>query len=117
ADVRSDLFAVGVSMFETLTGRRPFSGVVPYQIFKRIVSGQVPDPNDYRAGCSPGLVLVIFKLLAREPSERYPSGAALVAALEDWLTSEEGQATAERERQPFSAPLTGYVDPNAPTEL
>jgi len=85
ADPRSDLFATGVSFFETVTGRRPFPGVVPYQIFKRIVSGPVPDPTDYRADLSPGVVRVILKLLARDPQERYQAGAELAAALEGWL--------------------------------
>lgn len=97
ASERSDLFATGVSMFETLTGRRPFSGVVPYQIFKRIVSGNVPHPRDFRAGLSDGLCDIILKLLAREPADRYQTGGELETALKAWYETDEGQAACASE--------------------
>jgi serine/threonine-protein kinase len=92
ADARSDLFAVGVSMFETLTGRRPFPGVVPYQIFKRIVTGPTPDVRQFRAGLSAGLVTVLERLLARDPQARYQRGEEVERDLKAWLESDEGQA-------------------------
>jgi CheY-like chemotaxis protein len=92
ADARSDLFAVGVSLFETLTGRRPFPGVVPYQIFKRIVSGPTPDATQFRAGLSPGLLRILNKLLERDPAQRYQRGADVERDLKAWLESAEGQA-------------------------
>ena len=91
ADARSDLFALGVSMFEVLTGRRPFPGVVPYQIFKRIVSGPVPDPREFRPTLSPGLVEIVDRLLARDPQVRYQSGGAAAHEIDRWCTSPEGQ--------------------------
>lgn len=92
ADARSDLFAVGVSMFETLTGRRPFPGVVPYQIFKRIVTGPTPDVRQFRSGLSAGLVAILERLLSRDPQARYQRGEEVERDLEAWLESEEGQA-------------------------
>ena len=116
ASARSDLFALGVSLFEVLTGRRPFQGVVPYQIFKRIVSGEVPHPCEFRQGLSGGLADVVLKLLAREPGDRYASGQELAQVLGAWLESPEGLAAAEREASgldvhaPPSPP-----EPEAPT--
>jgi len=92
ADARSDLFAVGVSLFETLTGRRPFPGVVPYQIFKRIVSGPTPDATEFRAGLAPGLLAILNKLLARDVEERYQRGGDVSNDLEGWLEGPEGVA-------------------------
>ena len=92
ADARSDLFALGVSMFEVLTGRRPFPGVVPYQIFKRIVSGPVPDPREFRPTLPPGLVAIVNKMLERDPQLRYQTGRDVVADLNGWCQSPEGQA-------------------------
>ncbi len=117
ADVRSDLFAVGVSMFEVLTGRRPFAGVVPYQIFKRIVSGQVPDPADYRADCCPGLVAIIFRLLSRDPGDRFATGEELDAALGEWLEGDEGQEARRRMTAGVDEAAVAQVDPDAPTSL
>jgi DNA-binding response OmpR family regulator len=74
-DARSDLFALGVSLFETLSGRRPFSGAVPYQIFKLIVSGPKPDIHELRPTLSRSLELVVDKLLERDPRKRYQSAS------------------------------------------
>ena len=101
ASPRSDLFDAGVSLFEVLTGRRPFQGVVPYQIFKRIVSGEVPHPSEFRQGLSQGLADIVFKLLAREPSDRYASGGELREDFEAWLASpeaEQARARGDRDR-------------------
>lgn len=92
ADARSDLFALGVSMFEALTGRRPFPGVVPYQIFKRIVSGPTPDATQFRAGLSAGLLTILDRLLVRDPQARYQRGEEVERDLKAWLESEEGHA-------------------------
>ena len=90
ADARSDLFALGVSMFEVLTGRRPFPGVVPYQIFKRIVSGPVPDPREFRANLSPSLAAIVNKMLERDPQQRYQTGRDVAADLNAWRASPDG---------------------------
>ncbi|RMG13899.1 MAG: response regulator [Planctomycetota bacterium] len=115
ADERSDLFAVGVSLFEVVTGRRPFSGVVPYQIFKRIVSGPTPDPTEFRADLSPGLVAVINRLLARDLSERYACGAEVEQDLRAWLESEEAKALRENQEEPTRA-FGRPADPGVSTE-
>ncbi|HZU95259.1 MAG TPA: protein kinase [Planctomycetota bacterium] len=70
-DQRSDLFALGVTMFEGLTGRRPFTGVVPYQIFQLIVSGPRPDLYAARPTLSHALGIIVDKLLERDPRKRY----------------------------------------------
>jgi DNA-binding response OmpR family regulator len=70
-DARSDLFALGVTMFEGLTGRRPFTGVVPYQIFQLIVSGPKPDIFAGRPSLGRPLGAVVEKLLERDPRKRY----------------------------------------------
>ena len=97
ADTKSDLFATGVSLFESLTGRRPFPGVVPYQIFKRIVSGPIPDPREHRPDLSPGLAEIVNTLIKRDPAERYGSGGEAADALESWCASAEGQQAYQKE--------------------
>ncbi len=96
ADARSDLFALGVSLFEALTGRRPFPGVVPYQIFKRIVSGPRPDAREHRADLSPGLLAILDRLLERDPAARYQRAEDVAADLAVWLEGDEGKAAAAR---------------------
>ncbi len=80
-DARSDLFALGVTMFEVLAGLRPFAGAVPYQIFKLIVSGPRPNLREHRPSLSNALVLIVEKLLERDPSRRYQNAHTVEADL------------------------------------
>jgi serine/threonine-protein kinase len=82
-DPRSDLFALGVSLFETLAGRRPFSGAVPYQIFKLIVSGPRPDLHELRPSLSRSMELVVNKLLERDPRKRYQRASEVESDLRE----------------------------------
>jgi CheY-like chemotaxis protein/tRNA A-37 threonylcarbamoyl transferase component Bud32 len=85
ANSQSDLFALGVSLFEVVTGRRPFPGVVPYQIFRLIVSGNRPNPIDHRPDLSADLAAITNKLLERDCQDRYRTPAEVVEDLRRWL--------------------------------
>ncbi|MDF1664050.1 MAG: protein kinase [Planctomycetota bacterium] len=85
ASPQSDLFALGVSFFEVLTGRRPFPGVVPYQIFRLIVSGNQPNPLDHRPELSEDLVAIVNRLLERDCQDRYMSASDVASDLRAWL--------------------------------
>jgi len=81
-DARADLWALGVLLFEMLTGKRPFRGETPAALFRAIL--QDPLPNLAAAGCGAPLELVELsqRLLARDPEERVPSARQLGALLE-----------------------------------
>ena len=79
ADERSDLFAVGVMVFEALTGRKPFSGRTPAQVLASIEATAVELPGDSRAVKK--LNSVVARCLAGDPAARYPSVAELRKAL------------------------------------
>ncbi len=79
ADERSDLFAVGVMLFEALSGLKPFSGRTPGQVLKSMDETDVRLAGDSRA--IKKLNAVIGQCLAGEPAERYQSVAELRKAL------------------------------------
>ncbi len=79
ADERSDLFAVGVMVFETLIGRKPFSGRTPAQVLTSMLETDVELPGSSRAVKK--LNAIIGRCLASDPALRYPSVAELAAAL------------------------------------
>ncbi|HYN16072.1 MAG TPA: serine/threonine-protein kinase [Terriglobales bacterium] len=83
-DGRSDLFSVGVLLYEMLTGEKPFDGQNVTTIIYKIVSENPIPPRELDVTIHPGLSVVVTKALAKAPDERYQTGAALVADLANY---------------------------------
>jgi eukaryotic-like serine/threonine-protein kinase len=87
-DARTDLYAVGTLMFETLTGRVPFTGDNFNDLMFKIVLAPRPDPRELHPQIDPTLALIVVKAMAIDPKDRYQSADAFSAALTDWLTTQ-----------------------------
>lgn len=79
---QSDLYSVGVILYEMFTGDVPFKAENPLDIVIQHMSEALLPPSSLRPDLSPAVEAVIIKSLAKEPGDRYPSGAALSEALE-----------------------------------
>lgn len=80
ADERSDLFAVGVVLFETLTGRRLFRADSTAGTLKKLLHEPIPLVSDVDPSLAP-LDGVVARALSRDPNERFPSATAMADAL------------------------------------
>jgi serine/threonine-protein kinase len=78
-DGRADLYALGVVLYQMVTGRTPFWGSTP-QVMHAHVYEPPPAPSSV-AAVSPAMEAVILRALAKNPAGRYPTGAALAADL------------------------------------
>ena len=89
-DARADLFSVGVTMFEAVTGKLPFTGVDVNTVLRRIIRENAPRVRCLRPHLDEGIDALIAKLMSRNPSSRHPSARALMRALEPWLQERVG---------------------------
>ncbi len=80
-DLRTDLFAVGVMLWQHLAGRRIWEGMSEPEIFHRLVSGQIPDLADVAPETPTDLLAVVRKALAPRPDDRFVSAEELRDAL------------------------------------
>jgi serine/threonine protein kinase/tetratricopeptide (TPR) repeat protein len=79
ADIRSDLWSLGVLLYEMAAGERPFDGLTVFQLTSAILR---EPPRPLKAKVPPGLQNVIHRCLAKEPDKRYQRAGEVQAALE-----------------------------------
>lgn len=79
-DARSDLYSLGVLLYEMVAGRPPFAGPPPV-VMRAHLDQMVPPVQQFRPEVSPALAQVVMKSLAKAPRSRFATGAALAEAL------------------------------------
>lgn len=80
-DGRSDIYSLGVMLFEMITGRRPFESDTPYSIAVMQVTTAPPSPRDYDNTVSSAIERVVLKALYKKPEKRYDTATELARAL------------------------------------
>lgn len=85
-DGRTDLYSLGVILYELTTGQRPFQGENLAAIFRAITQGNPPSPKHINPNIPAVLSDVIMKTMARKPEERFATGRELAQVLKDSLT-------------------------------
>ncbi|BCY07010.1 diguanylate cyclase [Actinoplanes sp. L3-i22] len=93
-DGRSDLYSLGVVLFECLTGRLPFEADDVGELLRLHLAAPVPDVREKRPDLDPALAAVIHRLLAKDPDDRYPDAGGLLAALRHCPGGEAAEAPA-----------------------
>jgi serine/threonine protein kinase len=83
-DGRSDLFSFGVCLYEMVTGEKPFTGQNITTIIYKIMNEAPIPPRELDVSIHPGISAIITKTLAKNPDERYQSGAELYKDLENY---------------------------------
>jgi hypothetical protein len=84
-DGRSDLFSLGVVLFELFTGRHPWDGTTEIEIFQNMATSPPAGIASLRPKLDPELVAVVEKLLAKDPAERFRSADEVRDRFRYWL--------------------------------
>jgi tetratricopeptide (TPR) repeat protein/predicted Ser/Thr protein kinase len=93
----ADIYALGVVLYELLTGARPFDGPLG-TLLARITTDDPQPPTRLRSDVDARLSAICLKALAKRPADRHPSMAAFAAALDEWLAGPAKPAPARRLR-------------------
>jgi len=82
-DHRIDIFAAGIILYESLTGRRLFKGATDIQTIERVRRCDVKPPSFLNPACPPELDDILLKALARDPARRFQTAVEMAEALDD----------------------------------
>lgn len=94
-DRRVDIFAVGVMLWEALTGARMWGDLDDFEIFLKLRSDAIPSPRTVRPDVPEALEAICMRALMRDPAERFSTAAEMQRALDEWLEEAGGRAGAK----------------------
>jgi serine/threonine-protein kinase len=103
-DQRSDLYSIGVLLYELLTGSVPFTGDTPVEIAMKHLSAVPEPPSHERPEIPRGLDLVVIRALAKDPEERYQTAEEMDA---DLARIERGMRPSDETADAATAVLAG----------
>ncbi|MBI3271844.1 MAG: serine/threonine protein kinase [Planctomycetes bacterium] len=92
-DGRADLYSVGVTLYEMISGQVPFRGDSPMEVMLKQLQEEPAPLRRVRADAPAGAERVVAKLLQKEPAARYPTAGALLADLERLAAGEDPAAS------------------------
>lgn len=106
-DARTDLFSLGVTLYEVLAGKHPFEADDITAVMQRIVSVMPPPPSSLNPDVPPDLDAIVLRALAKSPDERFASARELALALGAFRRRLRDSAAASRPAPSLRSPSVG----------
>jgi eukaryotic-like serine/threonine-protein kinase len=120
---QSDIYSLGITLFEVLTGDPPFRGSSPDDLLKKHLTGQVPEPSAFNPNVTPEMDRMILKMLSKRAAKRQQDAHEVLAEFrnlkpfkEDAIEVERRRKHAEAERYKTTLDKAGRLDSRADHE-
>jgi eukaryotic-like serine/threonine-protein kinase len=111
-DGRADLYALGVVLYESVTGEVPFTAQETGELIRMHLTAPVPDPRRVRPEVEPSLAAIIMRLMAKDPDDRYASADEVCRELSRVASGDQRPAVASlgRDGSANRTPLVGRTE-------
>lgn len=111
-DQRSDIFSLGIVLFEMLAGKMPFNDESPLGLMLEVVKAEIPDVRGLNQDVDPQIAAILAKMIAKDPADRYQNCHELVDELgKHPLVAKGGPITVQTKLSAAAATMIGQKTP------
>jgi len=101
-DVRSDIYSLGATLFQAVTGALPYEGTTGFEVLRKHAQEPLPPPKSVDPALSDELCAIIERMMKKEPAQRYQTAEELIADLNRAEPRVRTRATVQRPRSMLS---------------